>query len=104
MKSSAPRLKAAAPALMGETTASDILEMIAPKAAEPIAAPYKEELLRASSKFDCAGSTRIAFCCWSVKRAAISIAQAIIFMPAAINEKLVNSIPAKAHINKVKQV
>ena len=75
--------------------------MIAPKAAEPIAAPrYKAELLRASSKFDCAGSTSIALCCWSVKRAAISIAQAIIFMPAAINEELVNSIPAKAHINR----
>ena len=90
---------------MGETTENDVAEMTAPKAAEPIAAPrYKAELLRARSKFDWAGSTRIALCCWSVKRAAISIAQAIMFTPAAINEELVNSIPPKAHINSVKQV
>src|SRR3984885_15888714 len=90
---------------MGERNAIDIAEMIAPKAAEPREAPrYRAELLRARSKFDCAGSTRIALCCWSVKRAAISIAQAIMFTPAATNEELVNSIPAKAHINNVKQL
>ena len=32
------------------------------------------------------------------------IPQAIMFTHAAINEELVNSIPAKAHINNVKQV
>src|ERR1700728_4131256 len=105
MKSSAPRLKAAAPALTGETKENDVAEMTAPKAAEPIAAPrYKAELFRARSKFDWAGSTRIARGCWRVKRAAIRIAQAIMFTPAAMNQALVNSIPPKAHINSVKQV